>query len=70
MSNTDAIHLICKTFENHQSINEIRRNFTELVPPTQSKTQAFVSSEHVKKLLKNIGQKKSTGIDKIPPKLV
>ena len=70
MSDTDAIHLICKTFENHQSINEIRRNFTESAPPTQSKTQAFVSSEHVKKLLKNIDQKKSTGIDKIPPKLV
>ena len=70
MSDTDAIHLICKTFENHQSINKIRRNFTESAPPTQSKTQAFVSSEHVKKLLKNIDQKKSTGIDKIPPKLV
>ena len=43
MSNTDAIHLICKTFENHQSINEIRRSFTESAPPTQSKTQAFAS---------------------------
>ena len=70
MSDTDAIHLICKTFENHQSINEIRRNFTESAPPTQSKTQAFVSSEHVKKLLKNIDQKKPAGIDKIPPNLL
>ena len=42
----------------------------ESAPPTQSKTQVFVSSKHVKKLLKNIEQKKSTGIDKIPPKLV
>ena len=39
-------------------------------PPTQSKNQAFVSSEHMKKLLKNIDLKKSTGIDKIPPKLL
>ena len=70
MSDTEAIHLICKTFENHQSIKEIRRNLIESAPPTQSKNQAFVSSEHVKKLLKNIDQKKYTGIDKIPPKLV
>ena len=41
-----------------------------MTPPTQSKNQAFVSSEHMKKLLKNIDQKKSTGIDKIPPKLL
>ena len=70
MSDTEASHLICKNFENHQSIKEIRRNLIESAPPAQSKTQAFVSSEHVKKLLKNIDQKKSTGIDKIPPKLV
>ena len=70
MSDTEGIHLICKTFENRQSIKEIRRNLIESAPPTQSKNQAFVSSEHVKKLLKNIDQKKSTGIDKIPPKLV
>ena len=70
MSDTDAIHLICKNFENHQSIKEIRRNLIESAPPTQSKNQAFVSSEHVKKLLKNKDQKKYTGIDKIPPKLV
>ena len=57
MNNTEAIHLICKTFENHQSIKEIRRNLIELAPPTQSKNQAFVSSEHVKKLLKNVDQK-------------
>ena len=70
MSDTEAIHLICKTFENHQSIKEIRRNLIESAPPAQSKTQAFVSSEHVKKLLKNIDQKKSAGIDKIPPNLL
>ena len=70
MSDTEAIHLICKNFENHQSIKEIRRNLIESAPPTQSKNQAFVSSEHVKKLLKNKDQKKYTGIDKIPPKLV
>ena len=70
MSDTEAIHLICKTFENHQSIKEIRKNLIESAPPMQSKTQAFVSSEHVKKLLKNIDEKKSTGIDQNPPKLV
>ena len=58
MSDTEASHLICKTFENHQSIKEIRGNLIQSDPPTQSKTQAFVSSEHVKKLLKNIDQKK------------
>ena len=42
----------------------------ESAPPTQSKTKAFFSSEHVKKLLKVIDQKKSIGIDKIPPKLI
>ena len=70
MSDTEAIHLICKTFENHQSIKERRGKLIESPAPTQSKTQAFVSSEHVKKLLKNIDLKKSTGIDKILPKLV
>ena len=52
MSDTELIHLICKTFENHQSIKEVRRNVIESAPPTQSKTQAFVSSKHEKKLLK------------------
>ena len=70
ISDTEAIHLICKTFENRQSIKEIRRNLIESAPPAQSETQAFVSSEHVKKLLQIIDQKKSTGTDKIPPKLV
>ena len=68
MSYTEAIHLICKTSKNHQSIKEIKRNLS--AQPTQSKTQTFVSSEHMRKLLKNIDQKKSTGIDIIPPKLV
>ena len=54
MNDTEAIHLICKSFENHQSIKEIRKNLIELAPPTQSKTQVFISSKHVKKLLKNI----------------
>ena len=49
MSDTEAIH---------QSIKEIRRNSTESAPPAQSKTQSFVSSEHVKKRFKNIDQKK------------
>ena len=57
MSDTEAIHLICKTFENHQSIKEIRRNLIESAPPTQSKNQVFLSSEHVIKLLINIHQK-------------
>ena len=48
MSDTEAIHLICKNFENHQGIKEIGRNLTESAPPTKSKNQAFVSSEHVK----------------------
>ena len=47
MSDTEEIHLICKTFENHQSIKENRRNLIESAPPRQSITQAFVSSEHV-----------------------
>ena len=70
MSGTEAVHLTCKNFENHQCIKEIRRNSIESTPPTQSENQAFVSSEHVKKLSKNIDQKKSTGIDKTSPKLV
>ena len=70
MSDAEAIHLICKNFENHQSIKELRRNLVESAPPAQSKNPVYVSSEDAKKLLKNIDQKKSTGIDKIPPKLV
>ena len=46
------------------------KNLITSALPTQSKTQAYVSSEHVEKLLKIIDQKKSTVIDKIPPKLV
>ena len=34
ISDTKAIHLICKTFQNGQSIKEIRRNLKELAPPT------------------------------------
>ena len=34
MSDTEAIHLIYKTFENHQSIKEISRNLIESAPPT------------------------------------
>ena len=64
MSDTESFKLICNTFENHQSINEIKKNLIESAPPTQSKTQALVSSQHVKKLLKNIDQKKSTGVEK------
>ena len=37
---------------------------------TQNKTNRFVSVEHVEKLLRNINSKKSSGIHKIPPKLV
>ena len=70
MSETKAIHLICKTFENHQSIKEISRNLIESATLTQGITLAFVSPEHVKNLLQNVDQKKSAGIDKIPPKLV
>ena len=68
VTDTEAIYLICMIFENHQSLKEIRKNLIESAPPTQSKTQASVSSEHVKKLFKNIDQKKSTGIGKIPRK--
>ena len=67
MSDTEAVHVVCKTFENHQSIKESRKNLLESAPPTQSITQAFVSSEHVKQLLKNIEQKKPTGTNKVPP---
>ena len=31
MSDTEAIHLFCKTFENHQSIKEIRKNLIDKV---------------------------------------
>ena len=45
-------------------------NLIESTTTTQNKTQAFVSWEYVKKLLKNIDQEKPTGIDKIPCRLV
>ena len=51
-------------------MKEIRRNLTESAPHTKCKTQAFVSSEHLKESFQNVGQKKSASIDKIPPKLI
>ena len=57
MSDTEAIHLICKTFENLQNIKEISRNLIEPAPPTQSKNQAFVFSEHVKSFKKHRPEK-------------
>ena len=71
--------VLVKTFNEHyvsivkKSCGKKPTNYEELntsALPTQSKTQAYVSSEHVEKLLKIIDQEKSTGIDKIPPKLV
>ena len=70
ISENEAICLICKTFQNHQSIKESKKSLRGSAQTKQNKTNKFVSSEHVEKILRNIDQKKSSGTDKNPHKLV
>ena len=58
-----------KYYTNHPSIIKIRKNFnfTQL---SDGFTFKKVPESDIYKRLKNIDGKKSTGIDKIPPKLV
>ena len=67
--NKKAVEVICKSFPDHESIkaikeNNIGKNFT-----AGNSNLPKVSACHVEQLLRNIDSKKSTGIDKIPPKL-
>ena len=68
--NKKAVAVICKSFANHESIkvkkeNNIAKNLTE-----RNGHLPKVSACDVEQLLRSIDGKKSTGIDKIPPKLI
>ena len=61
-----AIQIINKYFENHPSIKQVQENFQHQRIPSIS----YTTNEEVKKLLKEVNAKKSSGFDKISPKLV
>ena len=52
-----ALCLVCKVFENHDSIKEIKENLRESAPTTQNKTKKFSLSEHMEKILRNVDPK-------------
>lgn len=57
-------------FRKSSKSKKIKKNLRELAPTARSKTSKCDASELLQKLLRNIDPKKSTGIDKISPKLV
>ena len=66
-SDRDIVKLILEKYANHPSILAILQN-----PENSFLTFSFrtVESNEIRKLLKNIDSKKSTGEDQIPPKLL
>ena len=65
-----AIEVICKSFANHESIKAIKENNIAKNLTAGNSHLPKVSACDVEQLLRNIDSKKSTGIDKIPPKLI
>ena len=64
-----VINEIVQHYSNHPSILKIRENFDNSQTVEQFQFNSVTTSE-IYKLLKNIDDKKATGTDKIPPKLV
>ena len=64
-----VIKEIVQHYSNHPSILKIRENFDNSQTEEQLQFNSVTTSE-IYKLLKNIDDKKTTGTDKIPPKLV
>ena len=65
-----AIEVICKSFANHESIRAVKENNIAKNLTAGNSHLPKVSDSDVEQLLRNIDSKKSTGIDKIPPKLI
>ena len=57
-----VINEIVQHYSNHPGILKIRENFDN--------SQTVLTTSEIYKILKNIDDKKATGTDKIPPKLV
>ena len=68
--NKKAVEVICKSFANHESIKAIKENNIAKNLTAGNSHLPKVSACDVEQLLRNIDSKKSTGIDKIPPKLI
>ena len=64
-----VINEVVQHYSNHPSILKIKENFDNLQTVEQFQFNNVTTSE-IYKLLKNIDDKKATGTDKIPPKLV
>ena len=68
--NNKALEVISKSFANHESIKAIKENDIEKNLTAGNSHLPKVSARDVEQLLKNTDGKKSTGIDKIPTKLI
>ena len=68
--NKKAVEVICKLFANHESIKALKENYTVKSLTMGNSHLLKVSTCEVEQLLRNIDRKKSTGINKIPPKLL
>ena len=64
-----VINEIVQHYSNHPSILKIRENFDNSQTVEQFQFNSVTTSE-IYKLLANIDDKKATGMDEIPPKLV
>ena len=68
--NKKAVEVICKSFANHESVKALKKKITAKNLTAGNSHLPKVSAYDVEQLLRNIDSKKSTGIDKIPPKLI
>ena len=68
--NKKAVEVICKSFIKHESIKAIKENNVAKNLTAGNSHLPQVSACDVEQFLRNIDSKKSTSIDKIPPKLI
>ena len=64
-----AVEVICKSFGNHEFSKAIKKNNIETFFTAAKSYLPKVSARDVKQLLRYIDSKKSTGLDKITPKI-
>ena len=68
--NKKAVEVICKSFTKYESIEAIKENNVAKSLAVGNSHLPQVSACDVEQFLRNIDSKKSTSIDKIPPKLI
>ena len=68
--NKNVVEVISKSFANHESIKAKKEKNIEKNLTAANNHLSRISTCEVEQLLRNIDSKKSTGIDKIPPKLM